>query len=514
MSSKLLKVSVSTYLIVCRFLDAWRAGDYPTSFDNLHRFFDYTMQTRDRLFYQYALLNLAVLQADFGCYHEAIAAIEETIATARENKDLGCLNFGLSWLYHFGKTHAAAITDSKKTNMLGIEREGLAFLRIKAKESAMWSLWSSTLLTEAKMGLSKGESISTAFENIVRSSHLSVSKNMMNNVGGQMMLQSSLWTRLGVTNLATSYCDVFLLCYSRHAPFDDILKFTARSACQLADKGDFMAAITKLDALDKESLQSLKTKQYWLRFRGVIRLKQYLHRDLLDEADELLSQLLSSQDGDADLTFELHMLHIDALTRRGHLVLALERVDELATASKARGDDFYYRVKLLVMRASLLDKCGRPQRGFSVAVRAANIAWKARLLPVLWHAMGVISNILNSLKEYRPAVRILTAVLPRTLETEDCAVVALLFGWLGDAYMGMAKQAYEDKEKMNTYLRKALGSLGRAFDEYSTLQDVKGMCEMTAKKAMILRCLGDVVSSEESAAQYRVFKRKAFNKDN
>ena len=87
------------------FLDAWRAGDYPNSFDNLHRYFDYTMQNRDRLFYQYALMNLAVLQADFGCLDEAVAAMLETVSTARENKDLACLNFALNWLYHFGKAH-------------------------------------------------------------------------------------------------------------------------------------------------------------------------------------------------------------------------------------------------------------------------------------------------------------------------------------------------------------------------------------------------------------------------
>jgi anaphase-promoting complex subunit 5 len=61
------------------------------------------MQSRDRPFYQYALLNLAILQADFGCHSAAIPAMQEAISTARENKDVTCLNFCMSWLYHFGK---------------------------------------------------------------------------------------------------------------------------------------------------------------------------------------------------------------------------------------------------------------------------------------------------------------------------------------------------------------------------------------------------------------------------
>jgi anaphase-promoting complex subunit 5 len=136
-----------------RFLDSWRSGDYPSSFDNLHRYFDYTMQNRDRTFYQYALLNLAVLQADFGCYGEAIVAMQETISTARENKDMACLNFSLSWLYHFSKTHPDELNGAGREGLIGSDREGLAFLRTKAKESGMWSLWSTSLLSEAKLGL-------------------------------------------------------------------------------------------------------------------------------------------------------------------------------------------------------------------------------------------------------------------------------------------------------------------------------------------------------------------------
>ena len=136
-----------------RFLDSWKAGDYPSSFDNLHRYFDYTMQSRDRTFYQYALLNLAILQADFGCFTEAIAAMQETISTARENKDMACLNYSLSWLYHFGKAHPEEIGEIQKSGVLGTEKEALAFLKTKARDANMWSLLSTCLLSEARLSL-------------------------------------------------------------------------------------------------------------------------------------------------------------------------------------------------------------------------------------------------------------------------------------------------------------------------------------------------------------------------
>jgi anaphase-promoting complex subunit 5 len=204
------------------------------------------MQNRDRLFYQYALMNLAVLQADFGCYDEAVAAMLETISTARENKDNPCLNFALNWMYHFGKAHPKIIKGTESTNMLGVEREGLAFLRIKAKETGMWTLWSSSLLSEAKLGMSNGESVATIFENILKSSHLIVDKNMKSMMGPQVAMCSALWARLGVTHLSRQYCDIFLSCHARYALFDDTLRFTGRIAHLLTEKGRYNEAMEKM----------------------------------------------------------------------------------------------------------------------------------------------------------------------------------------------------------------------------------------------------------------------------
>ena len=111
------------------------------------------MQNRDRTFYQYALLNLAILHADFGCFSEAIIAMHETIATARENNDMACLNYSLSWLYHFGKTHPQCLPEIRRNGVLGKDREALTFIKSKAKETNAWSLVSTSLLSEAKLVL-------------------------------------------------------------------------------------------------------------------------------------------------------------------------------------------------------------------------------------------------------------------------------------------------------------------------------------------------------------------------
>ncbi|KAK6614656.1 anaphase-promoting complex protein [Botrytis cinerea] len=451
LDDSIITPSLSHYLT---FLDAWRSGDYPSSFDSLHRYFDYTMQNRDRLFYQYALMNLAVLQADFECYDEAVAAMLETVSTARENKDMACLNFALNWLYHFGKAHPDIIESSGSTSMLGVEKEGLAFLRIKAKETGMWTLWSSSLLSEAKLTLSNGESVASAFEGILKSSHL-----------------SSLWGRLGLVCLSKQYSEIFLRCHAKYGLFDDTLRFTCRIAHYLMERGSYDQAAERLEGLDSNSLRSWKANQYWLRYRGILRLKHDLHTNNLEGADHILTQLLQCDglEADSDLSFEISTLHIDYLVRRADFGAALSKLEQLASSLKEHGDDINLRVKILTMKAFLQSRTGRPEKGFSVAVRAASIAWRARLMPALWAAMGAVANILVALSEFQAACQIVTAIIPRALECENCSLSAQLYSCLAESFMGLAGQAAAGDPRRTENLTKSLEFLDRAFKEFCAI---------------------------------------------
>ncbi len=107
------------------------------------------------------------------------------------------------------------------------------------------------------------------------------------------------------------------------------------------------------------------------------------------------------------------MLRIDLLTRRQSYDLALSALEDLASKLQNEGQDIYYRIRLLSMKAYLLDKCGRAEKGFSVALRAASLAHRARLLPALWEAMGAVSNVLINLGEFEAAGRLLGSIMPQ-----------------------------------------------------------------------------------------------------
>ena len=68
------------------FFEHWRAGQYTTALESLHQYFDYSLAARNagsnmRLYYQYALLYLSVLHADFECWDESVDTMNECLAT-------------------------------------------------------------------------------------------------------------------------------------------------------------------------------------------------------------------------------------------------------------------------------------------------------------------------------------------------------------------------------------------------------------------------------------------------
>lgn len=508
----------TTTLTRARFLEAWKSGDYPTSFDYLHRYFDYTMQNSDREHYHYALLNLAVLQADFGCYKDAVSTMLETIATAREKRDQNCLNFALNFFYNFGLQHPRLVEDLESSSMSATGRETLAFLRVKAKETGMWSTWSSALLSEAKQGLLSGDSVATALENIARSSHLLVERNLVNMIGTHISLNIAVWDRVGVAFLSKMMCEVFLRCHAPNAMLDDTLKITCRLASILATKGKYNEGMQFLENINEDSLRTWRAKKYWQKLRALVKLRRDLHRNDLDGVEYLLSQIMQSKPDDleSDLTFVVDSLHYELLIRRGDLQAAFAKVEQLISDSHDQDKDVGVRTRLLLMKAQLFQKAGRPQRGFSVAMRAANLAWKARLMNLLWQSMGTIADVLISLDEFEAAEKLLLVVIPRCLECDGSYMAATMYSSLADAYVGTAGKMAPapgagpgPSNRRTEYLNKAMGALRRAFDYYAAVEDLQKKLEVTAKMSTIMRVRGDVKVSNDLAAKFLELRSEA-----
>ncbi|KAF2839022.1 putative anaphase-promoting complex subunit Apc5 [Patellaria atrata CBS 101060] len=524
---KMLTPSVATpsLLHFVRFFDAWRAGDYTSAFDNLHRYFDYTMHNRDKSYYHYALLHMAILHADFGCFDEAIATMSETIATARENQDLNCLNFSLSWLNHLNKAYPKRMKGTEYGGMIGSEREGIAFLKAKARESKNYALLSSTLLSEAKLRLSNGDTAPKALEQLFQSSHLNITHRITNNFGTQLLMLSALYGRIGLQHLSTSYCDLILDCYRDHSPVEEALRAICRNAFTAAQAGRFTQAMSIFQSIDPDVHRTLKFHQYLISFSGLLKLRRALRRSDITAISHLLLSLRAGCASDPDLLFQFSLLEIEHRLRQQDFPLALRKIEDVNADLENADTDIYQRIHLLILKAQLWAKVDRPELGFSLAMRAAALSWRSRILPALWEALGLVVGILNEMGECEAARGILASTIPHAIECGDLALVAHLHGHMATAHIGLAGKYIsipssspstpsrattpDFSPPVLTHLSRAEFFLDNALECYTHLEDVEGQCECLMKKSIVARVRGDEGVSEDWAQRYLDTRRKA-----
>ncbi|KAI9701702.1 MAG: anaphase promoting complex subunit 5 [Bogoriella megaspora] len=516
LSSNIAVPSLSHFV---KFFDAWRAGDYTTSLDNLHRYFDYTMQTRDKSYYQYALLHKAVLQADFGCFGEAFATMQETIAAARENHDTSCLNFSTSWLQHLKKAHPAETKEADCGGVLQSDLVNFLSLWKRARETNQWSLLSSTLLSLAKLVLShvsfelltlnivadlwsKGESMPAAFLLIHESSRLNLQHSISSVTGAQMLMNSSVSSRLGISELAKQQALLFKQCYADNAPLEEILRMTCRQAYLSAHAGNYDEAMTILSEIGPEVQKTLKFDHYVRSYHGILKLKRQLHKNNITAASHILRELKSASPLDSELSFELFLLEVRLLERQNQLSKAFDLIEDYAEDLQG-GADIYQHIRLMSSKARLFIAAGKPNLGFSLTMRAASASLRAKILPALWEAIANLCHILVALGECRASLSLLDAIIPQALEGGDAMLCAMLFSAQADAYLGLAAT----NTQLGSLERvKHLGETGicleRALEWYRRVEDHLGELDMLFKQAHILRLRGDTQAANAKAEEY------------
>ena len=116
----------------------------------------------------------------------------------------------------------------------------------------------------------QGESLAMAFENVVRASYLNVTKSLVASAGPQFLLQTALYARigrsslncvcqlknasfifffyLGVSHLSWLNTEVFRVCYSNSAPFEDLLKSTFWNCLLVCSAAFRLLALSLSDA--------------------------------------------------------------------------------------------------------------------------------------------------------------------------------------------------------------------------------------------------------------------------
>ena len=238
-----------------------------------------------------------------------------------------------------------------------------------------------------------------------------------------------------------------------------------------------------------------------------------VHSDCLEDAMRVLHELKSWRTSSPDLFHTMTFLEVELHIRRQNYPKALKVLEILVANLDYSSLDVYLNIKIMIFKARIFGRAGTPQKGLSVAVRAATTAYAAKILPMLWEAVGALCAILNSLEEFEASVRLLESVMPRILEYEDCYLTASSFAIIADAHMGQAGKVRQHSLQLKERLHKASENIDEAFDCFSQCQDVHGQCEMLAKKATIMQLNGDSVLANDCAAKYLSIQKAAWEAD-
>lgn len=232
-----------------------------------------------------------------------------------------------------------------------------------------------------------------------------------------------------------------------------------------------------------------------------------------------------------DLDLQLSFLEIEFRLRKGHHSQAIAIVEGIAQTMHQENFDVLAQIRLLCFKARILEKTGLPQRGFSLAMRAASIAHRCRVLPGLWEAIGVLATVLLSMREFEAAVEMMESIMPQVLEFDDRYLTARSYSILVDANMGLAGEATsptlpfspddnDDGEAVNKnpdplkkkeYITRASAYIDCSYDEYEAIEDLLGQCEMMAKKATVMHLSGDLVLANDYASKYLDLRRLAMS---
>jgi anaphase-promoting complex subunit 5 len=125
-----------------------------------------------------------------------------------------------------------------------------------------------------------------------------------------------------------------------------------------------------------------------------------------------LSQLLPLiQTSDPDISHQISLLEIALLMHpsRPDLPSAYRKIAFLLAATS----DLAQTLHLLTLKAAVFAAAGKPEKGFSIAVRAASRAERAGLVPVLLEALAALAEILNKVGEFGAARELAEAALPQ-----------------------------------------------------------------------------------------------------
>ncbi|GAV28826.1 hypothetical protein PMKS-002303 [Pichia membranifaciens] len=414
-------------------LNSWRQADYDKSFDSLHRYFDYMMSNRRQYFYHYALLALATLHGSFGANKEALRAIDEAILVARENKDLDCLNYLLTWLLNFiisKPQHFVKLKDHPSRS------EIMDFLRLKTKETKNLSLQSISFQFEVVVSLLEGSSLTVVMENMVKTFYLILNFEDTDELKGIFItacqVADTIWKRVGYPSIGNLYLETAIdFAKEKNNEFDLILLYIRKSN-DLYFIGEIDESFQLLSSVEDSALKDLSMSKKWKMGHDVILFYHYLNQCKYPQCDILMDNMMALAEGldDQEVTNELIYQRAIYSLKTNNITEGISIITKQLTSMKENSlvynNHWFIRFQVLLSHI-FTNYTPYPERGISILLSAANRAHDCSLIFNLCECIICLCNLLLKVDPILsiPDVKdLLSEFLPKILEIKRADMIA------------------------------------------------------------------------------------------
>ncbi|KAK7205118.1 anaphase-promoting complex subunit 5-domain-containing protein [Myxozyma melibiosi] len=483
-----------------KFLHAWRIGDYRQANEYIRSYFDFANIKDQKARHQYALLNLAMMQAEFGCHDEAVGAIQEAIRTAREFRDTPCLNFCLSWVTmmqaELPLLYSSIATDDENTSN---------YLKAKTQECGMVDLHSSVYLADMRTLMAEGASPVEVIEAVEKSMLILSTVCMPPAIETLYSTKAALWARLGIEPLSMFYEEAGAKIFDSSKIFSEsVIKARLRKAYGDTLRGDHRDALDTYAALRDVACMSRWTKARWLMFTQLTNLRIAVRQQWISEANHFFQLLQKTELSDSDVTLELSMVFTEYYMLTENTELAVSEITRNLESAIFKSADLHTQLRYQIAYAELMCKIGHHYRGYSLMMRVVAVAERNCILPCMVSAILVLCMIFISSRQFDSVLAIMDTVFPFAIMGKDYDSLARAFHLTFVAMVGandlcaekLARSSGKQREDMLQKLAHSVKYAHCAFLLYNGHGRVELANEVSASLALLSDLLGENYKSE------------------
>ncbi|CAH2353026.1 hypothetical protein CLIB1423_09S01156 [[Candida] railenensis] len=428
------------------YLEALKNSDYNGAFSALHQYFDYMVSNNSKYFYHFALISRASLHQHFGEDEKALNAIEEAISVARENKDNSTLTYILSWLYNFMKNKPQLWHKQSFNN----EQHLLEFLVTKC-QSVSLPLYSMSYQFETLHVLNSGEgSISKYIESLLKATYISIHDYEPASFMKSIELSSSVWFRIGNTNLAKIYSEVAKDVNPKLNIYDNV-SIQIRQAYLLFHQGEVENAYQKLEKL-KKLVGNDRILSHNLQIRSLILLvKINLKRERPYVAEGIVQILMNTEVQELELKLELVYLFSEVQLELGNLTRALTYLTD--NMSLINENEVPMMIKLNLLKCRIFIDSGVQSRGLSLLLQQIQRAKKIGMMTLVVEGECLLISLLNRMESYQDSYSILYSIMPNVLMVQGQDFISTAYFEFAYVCMKLLEQDTTNKQLLGQFFR-------------------------------------------------------------